>query len=52
MSLGKIGAVALAIVYVAALAVLVSHTQTANIIRAFGDAFTGALGAVTKVGTA
>lgn len=43
MALGKIVDIVLAIVAVAGVTVAVSSTQTANIIKAFGGAFTGSL---------
>lgn len=48
MSFGFIGSVMLAIVGVAFLYVAVSHTQTANIIKAGGDAFSNGLKAATS----
>lgn len=42
-SFAKIGAIALAIVYVGGLTILVTNQQTAAIIKAIGDAFVGGL---------
>lgn len=47
MSNGQVIGIFSAIVTVALAFVLVSHTQTANIIKAFGDAFSGGLRAAT-----
>lgn len=43
MSFGMIGSIAMAIIGVAFLAVAVSHTQTAQIITAGGNAFANGL---------
>ena len=43
MSIARISTVLLAIVGVAILTVAVTHTQTSNIITAFGNAFSGSL---------
>lgn len=43
MALGQVVGIFSAIVTVALLTVLVSSTNTANIIKSFGDAFSGSL---------